>query len=104
MLDLGNPYTKHEIMDAVVGEQTAVSQFFTNIPDDVFYTAPANVWTPADNLVHLIKSASPVVMALNLPKRGIAHTASSAGDALFHTLPQYASRQRCATPAQLARE
>ena len=68
MMDLGSPFTKREIVDALVREETAVSTFFSSIPDDAFFDAPADVWTPAENLVHLIKSVSPVAMALNLPK------------------------------------
>lgn len=68
MLQLGTPYTKSEIATAFVAEVEAVHAFFATIDDDSFFVAPKGVWSPAENLVHLIKSCSPVVMALNLPK------------------------------------
>ncbi|MCA9931517.1 MAG: DinB family protein [Anaerolineales bacterium] len=71
MLNLGTPFTKDEIVAGVVGEKTAVSAFFSEIDDDTFFAAPPQVWSPADNLVHLIKSSSPVVMALNLPQMAL---------------------------------
>lgn len=71
MVELGNPFTKQEIATALAAEVTAVHNFFAAIAVDQFFAAPAGVWTPADNLVHLIKSAAPVAMALNLPKTAL---------------------------------
>ncbi|MEM7113686.1 MAG: DinB family protein [Chloroflexota bacterium] len=68
MLKLGAPYTKDEIAAAFAAEHTAVHQFFQQIPQDDFFTAPADVWTPADNLFHLTASSNPIVLALRLPK------------------------------------
>lgn len=68
MLTIGQPYSKVEIITALEAETQAVYDYFTAIPESEFFQAPADVWTPADNLVHLIKSASPVATALKLPK------------------------------------
>ena len=68
MTQLGSPFTKQEITTAFGMEVTAVHNFFAAIDEDHFFAAPDGVWSPADNLVHLIKSCSPVIMALNLPK------------------------------------
>ncbi|MCA9925664.1 MAG: DinB family protein [Anaerolineales bacterium] len=68
MIHIGTPFAKDEVLAGVVAEKTAVSAFFSNIDDDAFFAAPPQVWSPAENLVHLIKSSSPVVMALNLPQ------------------------------------
>ncbi|MBK8903148.1 MAG: DinB family protein [Anaerolineaceae bacterium] len=71
MIQLGNPFSKQEIAAALAAEVTAVHTFFAAIPAAQFFAAPAGVWTPADNLVHLIKSIAPVSMALNLPKTAL---------------------------------
>ena len=68
---LGNPFTKQEIVAALAAEVTAVHDFFAAIPVEQFFVAPAEVWTPADNLVHLIKSIAPVAMALSMPKTAL---------------------------------
>jgi hypothetical protein len=68
MTQLGSPYAKDEIMIALSAETDAVHTFFAEIDPDLFFTAPEDIWSPADNLVHLIKSSAPVVMALKLPK------------------------------------
>lgn len=65
---LGSPFTLPTITAALADESEAVAAFFKSVPDDAFFTAPPQVWSPADNLVHLIKSSSPVAMALGLPK------------------------------------
>lgn len=68
MLQLGEPYTRDEIVAALSAETTAVHTFFAEIDPALFFSAPEEIWSPADNLVHLIKSSAPVVMAMKLPK------------------------------------
>lgn len=71
MMQLGQPFTKQEIAAAFVSEYTAVHNFFATIDEGLFFAAPAGVWSPAENLVHLIKSCSPVIMALGLPRTAL---------------------------------
>ena len=71
MMQLGQPFTKQEIVAAFEVEFTAVHDFFAGIAEDTFMTAPAGVWSPAENLVHLIKSCAPVIMALGIPKTAL---------------------------------
>ena len=71
MLQLGQPHTKQEIAAAFVAEFTAVHDFFAGIDGEKFLAAPEGVWSPAENLVHLIKSCAPVIMALGLPKTAL---------------------------------
>ncbi|VAW31181.1 hypothetical protein MNBD_CHLOROFLEXI01-2412 [hydrothermal vent metagenome] len=52
-------------------EITVVHTFFANIDDDPFFAAPEGVWSPAENLLHLIQSVRPVIMALNFPKTAL---------------------------------
>ncbi len=71
MIQLGQPYTKQEIAVAFATEFTAVHTFFAGIDKEQFLAAPPEVWSPAENLVHLIKSCAPVIMALNIPKTAL---------------------------------
>lgn len=68
MTNLGEPFTQEEILRALDAEFTAVYDFFRSIAEDDFFAAPPEVWSPADNLVHLIKSCKPVGQGLNAPK------------------------------------
>ena len=68
MIQLGSPFTRAEIVPALSAEIKAVHTYFADIPEDQFFNAPAGVWSPADNLVHLIKAVSPITKGLKLPK------------------------------------
>ncbi len=68
MIQLGQPYSYAKIVTALSAEITAVHDYFASISDTAFSTAPPNVWTPADNLDHLIRACKPVVIGLMLPK------------------------------------
>ncbi|HYF61539.1 MAG TPA: DinB family protein [Herpetosiphonaceae bacterium] len=68
MISLGQPYGKSEIIEAWSDEYLEVGRFFAAIEGDAFFAAPAGVWSPAENLVHLIRSAKPVALALRIPK------------------------------------
>ena len=70
-LNLGNPFSKDDIHGALVAETSEVQTFFQAISPDRFFSAPEDIWTPADNLVHLIKSVSPIVLAMSLPKTAL---------------------------------
>lgn len=65
------PFSKAEIIEVLTDETSAVHDYFANIPESNFFQAPEGVWTPAENLVHLIKSVSPIATALKLPKAAL---------------------------------
>ncbi|MEM7533567.1 MAG: DinB family protein [Chloroflexota bacterium] len=75
-IQLGSPYTKQEIIDAFAIQFDAIHTFFCDIPHmgetgdepSVFFSAPVEIWSPADNLVHLIISCSSVIQGLTVPK------------------------------------
>ncbi len=68
MLTLSSPYTKSEIQAALQQESAAVHTFFADIDADRFFVGPKDIWTPADNLIHLIMSVSSIVTALTVPR------------------------------------
>lgn len=71
MLQIETPYSKDEIVSAIRVETEAVRAFFGEIDRHDFFAHPPDVWSPADNLVHLIKSVSPVITALGVPKMAL---------------------------------
>lgn len=65
---LSDPTDWLEIVRSWESAVAATGEFFAAIPEDAFFAAPDGAWSPAENLVHLIKSGRPVAMALRLPK------------------------------------
>jgi hypothetical protein len=68
MIEIDDPFTKPELLASFGSVHSAVADYFASIPTEKFFEHPPAVWSPAANLVHLIKSVSPVVMAMKLPK------------------------------------
>ena len=71
MTHLGDPFTIADIRAGFATEAEAVHTFFSDIPADQFFTAPDDVWSAADNLVHLIISCSAIITGLRLPKAAL---------------------------------
>src|SRR5688572_4473559 len=65
---LPDPYSKTELIDALKQVNQKVTDSFGSIPAERFFQANAENWSPAENLVHLIKSVSPVGKAMKLPE------------------------------------
>lgn len=45
-----------------------VASYFLSLPLDSFLKSPSGKWSPAENLLHLIKSVQPVTLAMKLPR------------------------------------
>ena len=71
MLDMNkinDPYTKPDILATFQWVNSEVTNSFERIPAAQFFQTSAEGWSPAENLVHLIKSVSPVGKAMQAPK------------------------------------
>jgi len=68
MIKLKDPFSKDEVLQSLAGVNREVADYFAAIPANAFFTPFPAAWSPAENLVHLIKSVSPVAKALKLPK------------------------------------
>ncbi len=68
MIEIDDPFTKPELLASFGSVHSAVANYFASIPAGKFFNHPPAVWSPAENLVHLIKSVSPVATAMKLPK------------------------------------
>ncbi len=62
------PFTQAELLTSFQQTNREVADFFAAIPAERFFTHPDGVWSPAENLVHLLKAVSPVARAMKLPK------------------------------------
>ncbi|MEW5988159.1 MAG: hypothetical protein AB1791_16140 [Chloroflexota bacterium] len=52
---MNNPYTKDELREALAGANQGVADYFTTLPAAAFFAHPTQVWSPAENLLHLGK-------------------------------------------------
>lgn len=60
--------TKTELIAECKDSHLRVTKWFTEIPAEDFFTRHGEVWSPSDNVDHLIKSHGPISKALKLPK------------------------------------
>lgn len=66
-MEIGDPFAKNELIANFGKANKDVSTYFSSVALTQFFTAPVNRWSPAANLDHLIKSITPVSLALRLP-------------------------------------
>jgi hypothetical protein len=64
MVEIGNPFTKDEILDALRSVNQATAQYFTSLTPEQFFAHPPGVWSPAENVEHLILAVTPRVESL----------------------------------------
>lgn len=60
--------TKTEIITTLKDSNQRVTNWFTEIPADLFFQREGEVWSASDNMDHLIKSHKPIAKAMKLPK------------------------------------
>jgi hypothetical protein len=60
--------TKSELLAALEDSNQRSENWFSAMPAKDFFTRHGDVWSPSDNVDHLIKAVKPVVKALKLPK------------------------------------
>jgi hypothetical protein len=72
MLDIGNPFVKSDVLQALQTVDQTISDYFAALSPEAFFAHPPEVWSPAENLQHLIQSVSPIVRALQIPREKLA--------------------------------
>ena len=60
--------TKFELLTALKDSNQRAENWFRIIPTRDFFTRHGEVWSPSDNVDHLIKAVKPISKALKLPK------------------------------------
>ncbi len=68
MVALKDVFTKADLISAFEKVHHEVATYFLSLPIESFFKSPVEKWTPAENLLHLIKSVKPVTMAMNKPR------------------------------------
>lgn len=66
--DPGDPRTTAEIVSSILSVEQKASAMFSGMTPREFFLRPAKGWSPAQNVVHLIKTTWPVTLALGLPR------------------------------------
>jgi len=68
MLELNNTFAKADLITSFEKVHREVATYFLSIPLESFFKSPSDKWSPAENLLHLIKSVKPVTMAMKMPR------------------------------------
>jgi hypothetical protein len=66
------PSSQSEILSALSEVSNEVENQFNSIPADVFFVNQPPAWSPAEKLLHLIKSVAAVSKGLKLPRTAIS--------------------------------
>ena len=53
MIEIGDPFSKAEILDALRKVNQTVTDYFAGLSPEVFFAHPPGVWSPAENVEHL---------------------------------------------------
>lgn len=60
--------SKEDLFAALKDSNQRATHWFQGVPTSFFFTREREVWSPSDNLDHLIKAVKPITKALKLPK------------------------------------
>jgi hypothetical protein len=60
--------TKSDLIHALKDSNQRAENWFSTMPAADFFTRSGDVWSPSDNVDHLIKAVKPITKALKLPK------------------------------------
>lgn len=60
--------TKAELIAALNDSNQRAENWFSKMPANEFFTRHGEVWSPSDNVDHLIRAVKPIAKALKLPK------------------------------------
>ena len=60
--------TKTELIAALKESNQRAATWFLEIPASDFFVRQGEIWSPSDNLDHLIKAVKPIARALKLPR------------------------------------
>ena len=83
MSNTRDPHSRDELIAALESvHREAAELFATFAPDDFFRRPEPEVWSPGENVIHLVKSVKAVADAMKLPKlslRALFGTAAGSG-------------------------
>ena len=73
MLDIGDPYSKVEISQALQTVDQAMTDYAAGLSPEQFFAHPPEVWSVAENVQHLILTVSPVAKAVLIPREKLSN-------------------------------
>jgi len=68
VIESKDPFTKAELLESFAAVHQEVATYFSSIALENFFHGPAGKWSPAENLLHLIKSVKSVTMVMKMPR------------------------------------
>jgi hypothetical protein len=63
-----NIRSKNEIISSLQDSAHRAQVWFEALPADQFFTRQGEVWSPSDNVDHMIRAIKPIIKALKLPR------------------------------------
>jgi hypothetical protein len=64
MVEIRDPFTKEEIIDSLRQVNQTLTDYCTGLSPEVFFAHPPGVWSPAENVEHLILAITPRIEIL----------------------------------------
>ncbi|HEY7682210.1 MAG TPA: DinB family protein [Gemmatimonadales bacterium] len=68
VFDTGTPASGADLRHALGALLATGTAYLAGLPDSVFFAPQGSAWPPADHVRHLHRSATPVALALTLPR------------------------------------
>ncbi len=59
---------KDELIETLKDSNQRAGTWFENLPTTIFFEREGEIWSPSDNLDHLIKAVQPITKAMKLPR------------------------------------
>ncbi len=67
MIEVRDPFTKAEILQTLADVNKSLTDYFAALPPDQFFAHRPGVWSPAENLDHLVLAVNTLLRGLRLP-------------------------------------
>jgi hypothetical protein len=68
MFETGEPHTRVELVAALGRVQQEGNAYLRTLPPSVFFAPQGPAWSPDEHARHLVKSMSPLMWVLRLPR------------------------------------
>jgi hypothetical protein len=73
MLDVGDPFSKSEISEALHTVDQAITDYAAGLSPERFFAHPPEVWSVAENVQHLCLTVAPIAKAVLIPREKLSN-------------------------------